>query len=142
VDDIYHYALKVLGRRDCSESHLREKLRFKFGNAPEEILETLRNKGFLDDRRYADNFAAKHADYHPEWVRVALEEAGIAAMLVGEVVASRVWPSLRDVANARMNALRLRLPLQRKDAARLFRALGRLGYPEEEIREELERLNE
>jgi SOS response regulatory protein OraA/RecX len=142
VDDIYHYALKVLRRRDYSESQLREKLTFKFGSTPEEILETLRAKRFLDDRRYAENFTTKHADCHQEWIRTALEQAGIAQDLVAEVLSGRVWPSLRDVANAKMSALRLRPPLQGKDATRLFRALGRLGYPEDEIREELERLHE
>ena len=48
------------------------------------------------------------------------------------------WPSLRDVLKAKIAGWRLHAPLQRRDAARLFRALSRLGYSEEEIREELE----
>ena len=142
MDDVYHHALKALRRRDLTESQLRERLTARFGDAPEATLELLRSKRFLDDRRYAENFAAKHETSHPDWVRAALTDAGVSAEIVEEVVAARVWPSLRDVANAKMTALRLRPPVRPKDAARLFRALARLGYPEDEIREELERLHE
>jgi hypothetical protein len=37
---------------------------------------------------------------------------------------------------------KLQSPIQRKEASRLYRVLARLGYPEEEIREELEQLHE
>jgi hypothetical protein len=38
--------------------------------------------------------------------------------------------------------LRLRAPLEKREAARLFRLLSRMGYPEDDIREELEQLHE
>jgi len=37
-----------------------------------------------------------------------------------------------------MNDWKLRAPLQSRDAARLYRALVRLGYDEDAIREEIE----
>ena len=142
MDEVYHHALKLLGRRDYTESQLREKLISKFGDAPPQVFELLRTRRFVDDRRFAENFAAKHADHHPEWVCSALEEAGVAAAIASEAIAGRVWPSLRDVANARMGVLRLHPPLKRRELTRLFRVLGRLGYPEDEIQEELERLHD
>jgi hypothetical protein len=71
-----------------------------------------------------------------------LEEAGVDAGTTDEVIGGRSWPSLRDVLNARMVVWRLRPPLHGKDVARLFRLLSRLGYPEEDIREELEQFHE
>lgn len=142
MDEVYLYALKLLARRDYSETQLREKLVAKFPAVSDATFASLRGKGFLNDKRFAENFTAKHPDSHSDWIQTALGAAGVASETAAEIVANRIRPSLRDVANARMSDWRLRPPLQRKDAARLFRALGRLGYPEEEIREELERLHE
>ena len=142
MNEIYHHALKLLRRKDYTKRQLLEKLLPKFGDVPEEITETLIAKRFLDDRRFADNFAAKHSDAHPEWIRNALEEAGVERETVDLAVANCRWPSLRDVLKAKMLVWRLRPPLERRDVARLFRLLSRLGYPEEDIREELEQLHE
>jgi SOS response regulatory protein OraA/RecX len=109
---------------------------------PVEVTELLLSKRFLDDRRYAENFVTRHPDAHPRWVRQALEEGGIDESTIDHAVAEAQWPSLRDVLKAKMLVWRLRPPLVRRDAARLFRLLSRLGYPEEEIREELEQLHE
>ena len=142
MDEIYHHALKLLRRRDYTERRLREKLELKFGSVPAEVIRQLLEKRFLDDRRYAENFVAKHPDRHPEGVRAALEEAGVAPQTVDAVLRARDWPSLPDVLKAKMRIWRLHPPLPQRDAARLFRLLSRLGYPEEEIREELEQLHE
>ena len=142
MEEIYHHALKLLRRRDYTQHQLREKLEARFGKFPEGLVKQLLERRFLDDRRYAENFAAKHADRHPSWVLAALEEAGVDAQMADEVVARRSWPSLRDVLNARMGVWHLRPPLQGRDVARLFRLLNRMGYPEEDIREELEQFHE
>jgi len=142
VDEIYHHALKLLRRKDYTKRRLLEKLLAKFGDVPEEITETLIAKRFLDDRRFADNFVTKHSDAHPEWIRNALEEAGVERETVDLAVANCRRPSLRDVLKAKMLVWRLRPPLERRDVARLFRLLSRLGFPEEDIREELEQFHE
>ena len=142
MDEIYHHALKLLRRKDYTERQLQVKLESKFESVPDEIMQQLRAKRFLDDRRYAANFITKHADRHPDGVRTALEDAGIDPQTINAAIASNDWPSLRDVLKARMLVWRLRPPLPGRDAARLFRLLSRLGYPEEDIREELEQLHE
>ena len=142
MNEIHHYALKLLQRRDYTEKQLREKLETKFGDVPEEVFSLLLTRRFLDDRRYAENFITKHADSHPEHVRHLLEEAGIRRETIDSVVSTANWPSLRDVLKAKMVSWRLHAPLQKRDAARLFRTLSRLGYSEDEIREELEPLHE
>jgi SOS response regulatory protein OraA/RecX len=142
VEEIYHHALKLLRRKDYTKRQLQEKLEARYGEIPNEVTSKLLSKRFLDDRRYAENFAVKHAESHPSWVRTALEEAGVDPETAAEAVAGRTWPSLPDVLKAKMENSRLRPPLQRRDVARLFRLLSRLGYPEEDIREELEQLHE
>jgi SOS response regulatory protein OraA/RecX len=109
---------------------------------PEDLLAGLQAKRYLDDRRYAENFVATHTGSHPDRVRRELEEAGVGREIIDAALGSADRPSLRDVLKARMLVWRLEAPLQRRDAARLFRALSRLGYPEDEIREELEQLHE
>jgi len=142
VEEIYHHALKLLRRKDYTQRQLQRKLEERFGAVPEAIAERLLAKRFLDDRRYAENFVAKHGDSHPSWVRTALEEAGVDKETSDIVVDNWTWPSLQDVLKAKMEDWRLRPPLDRRDVARLFRLLSRLGYPEEALREELEQLHE
>lgn len=142
MDEIYHHALKVLQRRDYTEKQLRAKLETKFGDVPGEVFSRLLTKRFLDDRRYAENFVAKHPDSHPERVKELLEEAGIRREIIEAAISAINWPSLPDVLKAKMLDWRFHAPLKRRDAARLFRALSRLGYSEDEIREELEQLHE
>jgi regulatory protein len=142
VKEIYHHALKLLQRRDYTEKQLREKLEEKFGDFPDEVGRQLLARRFLDDRRYADNFIARHSDRHPDWVREALLDAGVDGSTIEKAVSACDWPSLRDVLKAKMLTRRLRPPLERRDVGRLFRLLSRLGYPEDDIREELEQLHE
>ena len=142
MNEIYHHALKLLQRRDYTEKQLREKLEQKFGEFPDDVRKLLLAKRFLDDRRYADNFITRHSDSHPDWVSEVLREDGVEEATVELAVSACVWPSLRDVLKAKMLVRRLRPPLERRDVARLFRLLSRLGYPEDDIREELEQLHE
>ena len=142
MNEIYHHALKLLRRKDYTKRQLLEKLEAKYGEVPESLAQQLLAKRYLDDRRYAENFVARHPDFHPDWVRQALEDAGVDTPTVNLAVSNFHWPSLREVLKAKMIAWRLRPPLERRDMARLFRFLSRLGYPEEDIREELEQLHE
>jgi SOS response regulatory protein OraA/RecX len=142
VNEIYHHALKLLRRKDYTRQQLLHKLEAKFGEVPEEVTAELLKKRFLDDRRYSENFVVKHSNSHPDWVRQSLDEAGVQRETIDAAIANSDWPSLRDVLKAKMLVWRLRPPLQRRDAARLFRLLSRLGYPEEDIQEELEQFHE
>lgn len=142
MDEIYHHALKLLRRRDYTVFQLRQRLAIKFGEVPQETIETLLKKRFLDDRRFASNFVIKRGDSHPSLVREELLVAGVSTDIIDEALAIKDWPSLQDVLRAKMIDWKLQPPIPRREAARLFRALARLGYSEDEIREELEPLHE
>ena len=142
MNEIYAHALKLLRARDYTVSRLREKLAAKFGEVPEDILNQLIAKKFLDDRRFAENFVARRKDRGAAVLREELGARGVSAVLIDQILSQADWPSLREALAAKMNGLKVRGPLQSRDAARLFRALLRLGYDEDAIREEIEQLHE
>jgi SOS response regulatory protein OraA/RecX len=142
VNEAYLYALKLLEKRDYTVSDLRRKLNAKFQELSDDIISELVRKNFLNDRRFAENYVAKRKDRERETVRAELIAHGVPAEVIAEILAQTDWPSLREAVAAKMKRLKLRAPLQSRDAARLFRALLRLGYDEDAIREEIEQLHE
>ena len=142
MDEMYHHALKLLSGRDYTAAQLRAKLEKRFGPVDESLFADLMKRKFLDDRRFVRNFAAKKARYSLEYVREQLLERGVDEAIVTEELEKAERPSLRGVLNATMIDWNLRAPLHQRDAARLFRALSRLGYPGDAIREELEQFHE
>jgi SOS response regulatory protein OraA/RecX len=140
MNEVYVHALKLLQRRDYTIAELRSRLVAKFGAAPEDVIQQLIQKNFLNDRRFAENYVAKRKDRGEMTLRNEMTARGIAADMVNEVLEEAEWPSLREAMAAKMKIWQLSGPLQSHDAARLFRALLRLGYDEDAIREEIERL--
>jgi SOS response regulatory protein OraA/RecX len=140
VDEIFVYALKLLRARDYSVAALRAKLQGKFGSAPDAVIDQLLRKNFLNDRRFAQNYLEKRKNKGPHQLREELQARGIPAEIADEILSQADWPSLHEALNARMKDWKLGAPLQQRDAARLFRALQRLGFDEDAIREEIEPL--
>ena len=137
MDEIYQHALKLLGRRDYTVQQIRQKLAEKFGNVPEHTIDRLVEQRFLNDRRFAENYVAKGLDRGRAALSEEMLTLCVAPNLVNEILSKTAWPSLHEALAARMNGWKLRAPLQSRDAARLFRALLRLGYDEDAIREEI-----
>jgi SOS response regulatory protein OraA/RecX len=142
VDEIYHQALKLLRRRDYTIAQLREKLESRFGEVPKDVIEALKKRKFLDDARYAGNLVNKRKDFHPSFVREELLTSGVSPDIVEQVLSGYDWPSLQNVVRDKMLHWKLQSPIHRKEANKLYRILARLGYPEDEIREQLEQLQE
>jgi SOS response regulatory protein OraA/RecX len=141
-EEIYSYALRLLRGRDYTVSQLSQKLEAKFGKAPPEVIEHLLQKKFLNDRRYAQNYVAKRKHYGALQVREELSVRGVPQQLAEEILAETGWPSLREALTVKMVGWNLRRPLNTRDATRLFRALFRLGYDEDAIREEINKLEQ
>jgi regulatory protein len=142
VEEIYTHALKLLRARDYTVVRLRQKLEERFGSVPDEVIELLLKKNFLNDRRFAENYVAKRKKRGAAALREELQARGVRADVIHEIVSQTDWPSLQAVMKAKMTDWNLRPPLQQRDAARLFRVLLRLGYEEDAIREEIENLHE
>ena len=138
MNEIYLYALKLLRKRDYTVSDLRKKIESKFERIPNGLIDQLTRKSFLNDRRFAENYIAKRKHLGRAALREGLLTSGVAPNLADEILSGSDWPSLREALAAKMNDWKLCAPLQSRDAARLFRALLRLGYDEDAIREEIE----
>jgi SOS response regulatory protein OraA/RecX len=142
VNETYLYALKLLRGHDYTVAMLREKLAARFGYVPRQVLDQLIDSKFLNDRRFAENYVARRKDRGARTLREELVVRGVAASLTDEILSQTEWPSLQEALAAKMDGWKLRTPLQSRDAARLFRAMLRLGYDEDAIREEIEQLHE
>ena len=140
MDEIYHHALKLLRRRDYTTSELRQKIEKKYGVAPKEVIQILSEHHYLDDARYAANLVTRRRHCHPSNVREELNNAGVSSEIIDEAISKGDWLSLQYALRNKMTGWNLHAPIDNRNASRLFRVLSRLGFPEEEIREELDRI--
>jgi len=87
---LWQYALRALGGRAHSQAELSEKLRRRAsrGEDVKEILARLKRAGYLDDKRYAQSYAAAR-----------LENAGLGRMRVlRDLRSKRVAPAVAEQA--------------------------------------------
>ncbi len=144
ADALWSYALKALAARAHSSGELREKLRRRAARAGDvdDVLARLKQDGYLDDRRFAESFAA---------ARLANERFGRARVL-RDLRQRRVAPALAektvrevytDVDEPRLIeewirrkyrlAGRETLFQEEKDLASAYRRLVRAGFRSGEI---------
>jgi regulatory protein len=137
--ELWTFALKALGGRAHSTGELREKLLRRAANAEdiEPVLGRLKDYGYLDDRRYAESYAA---------ARLSNDKLG-SARVVRDLRQRRVAPHLaensvshayRDVKEEELIedwvrrkyrlAPRESLFQQDKDLAAAYRRLLRAGF--------------
>jgi regulatory protein len=149
-DALLAYALKLLAGRAHSQGELREKLRRRAARAAEvdAVLARLKDDGYLDDHKFAENFAA---------ARLANEKLGSARVL-RDLRQRRVAPSLAErtvrqvyrgvneealiedwVRRKYRLAARESLFAEDKDLAAAYRRLLRAGFRPGEILRVLKR---
>lgn len=138
------HALKLLAGRDHTVHQIRVKLRKRFGDCEpatiESVIRRLSDSHYLDDRRFARNYVRNRIAQGRPRLEATLERAGVAPDLAAGVLDIQDWPSIAQALEAKMKSLKVQRPLKRGVAARLFRALERLGYDADEIEAELEKL--
>jgi regulatory protein len=149
-DALWTYALKSLAGRAHSAGELREKLRRRAEKAGDvdDVLARLKEHGYLDDRRYAESFAA---------ARLSNEGLG-RARVIQDLRQRRVAPSLAEKTVGRVYegvddealieewirkkyrmAAREGLFQEEKDLAAAYRRLLRAGFRTGEIIRALKR---
>ena len=138
MNEIYGHALKLLAGRDYSTHRLCLKLEQRFETVPEDVIQRLMSEGFLDDRRFAENFIRGRIRRGRPQLEVDLACHGVHERIIREVLESENWPTAGETLRAKMGSSKLAAPLGKKDAARLYRSLERLGYDAEEILSEIE----
>lgn len=93
---LFDYALRLLGGRAMSSGELRERLRRKAeaAGAVDQVIARLKEAGYLDDRRFAENYAAAR-----------LENQGLGKIRVlRDLRQHRVAPKLAEQAAERAYA--------------------------------------
>lgn len=127
-DELFVYALRLLGARAYSETALRQKLSRR---APLEVVEVtlgrLKQQGYLDDHSYAEGYVRLYAG---KWgaakLRRALWAKGVSREIVEEVLATQMAQQ-DPVAEAL--ALLERYPSRhRGEKPRAIRFLANRGY--------------
>ena len=138
-DALWSYALKVLGGRAHSSGEMKDKLRRRAGRLGEvdEVLARLKEHGYLNDQRFAENFAASRlANDKFGRTRVVrdLRQRRVAPA-VAERAASQVYQDVREeglieewIRRKYRLAPREHLFQEDKDLAAAYRRLLRAGF--------------
>lgn len=145
---IREYFLRLLGRRDHASHELRLKARKK--DYPDELiqecLEELEAKGYINNRMFAEKFAADKFEFNqwgPEKIRLELIRKGVDRKTATEVTQeilpkSDIIKTMEQVALKKKNKLLRDEPTKRKK--KLFDFLLRKGYDSSVILTHIDRL--
>jgi regulatory protein len=128
LEQLFLYAVRVLGARACSESVLRQKLaRHARPEVVAEVLQRVKSLGYLDDQKYAEGYARLYAGrWGPAKLRRALLEKGVARSIVDQVLAEQ--ESQNDPVEEAMALLDRYQSRHRGEKPRVMRFLLNRGY--------------
>jgi len=149
-EGLWTYALRALGARAHAAGELREKLRRRAANPEdiENVLDRLRDIGYLDDRRFAEGFASARLSNERFGRRRVLQDLrgrrvapALAEKTVGEVYRDVDESALIEEWIRRRYRLAPREGLfqEDKDVASAYRRLLRAGFRTGEILRVLKR---
>lgn len=140
-EKIYNRALDLLTMRDHSERELRDKLVQKFGfekkSQVADVLDALKERGYLDDRRFASAYAEeliRNKHPAPAGLRAALIAKGINRDIVSDIVDSAEIDTkafINELLDTKYKNVDLTNETMRN---RTFGALVRLGYSYSDIK--------
>src|SRR5258706_3092314 len=138
-DELFDYAIGALGRRMRSVAELKRLLRNRV-EADTEIGKTLvelivvrlKDRGYLNDAKYAAAFSSFRRDnekFGRRRVITDLKAKGVHGEVIDKAVDS-VYDEVNEEKQARdyLHRKRLQKPKSQKDAARIFRQLMRAGF--------------
>ena len=139
----YESAMRMLSLRSHSKSELKRKLNEKY--SPEEVESALKkceDYGFIDDFRFAENYARELFEYKhfaPARIRTELLKKGVGRDEIDAALeALSENEDLDGGLVAAVEKLHLTYPLTEKDRQRAVRRLVGMGYSFRQIRSVLE----
>jgi len=131
-------ALRLLARREHSESELRHKLASR--NVRDDIIDTLvaelAAQGLLSDRRFADAYARGRYErgFGPLRIRAELQQRGVAGDLVSEILNGLRGDWEDSAIRQRRKRFGAQLPEHARERARQTRFLQQRGFTSDQIR--------
>ncbi|MEX2301566.1 MAG: RecX family transcriptional regulator [Bryobacterales bacterium] len=149
---LFDYAVAALARRSLTATELRKRLEQRAARPEDvhEVLNRLKDLGYLDDARLAESYARFRRDYEGLGrMRVLRDlerrgvERNVAEKTVGETFREADELDLvRAQIRKRLGSRAAELPLSdRKQLASLFRALARAGFSSARIVEGLQEIS-
>ena len=142
--ELYEYAVGALGRRMRTVAELKRLLRQRVEidteigqTLVELIIRRLKDRGYLNDAKYAATFSSFRRDnekFGRRRVITDLKAKGVVGELIDKAV-DAVYEDVSDEKQARNYLARKRTkkPAGQKDAARVFRQLLRAGFSSKTI---------
>ena len=140
----FNKATELLSRRDHGEKELLIKLRQKgFKEEAEEAIEKLKYYGYIDDRRFAENYVKeliriKH--YGKRRVEQELYRKGIDREIISEVLEAAEFPESELVSLIERKYYRYLT--DEKGIKKTINSLLRMGYSYGEIKDALKTVSE
>jgi regulatory protein len=137
--DLYEYAVGALGRRMRSVAELKRLLRQRVEveteigrTLVELVIRRLKDQGYLSDAKYAAAYSAFRRDNEKFGRRRVITDLKIKGVH-GEVIDAAVDSAFGEVneenqAREYLRRKRLQKPKDKKQTARIFRALIRAGF--------------
>ena len=132
------YALRILSFKDRTEAEMRKKIREKGydENNEEEVIEFLKEYGYINDLRYAQKFASD-AQNLKKWGRLRIEKElsvrGIPREIIYEVTEENDACE-EDILNSEMKKRFSGVDFSnKKERARVFSYFARRGFSSGEI---------
>ncbi len=127
-EELFLYAVRILGARAYSEATLRRKLARKAQpEVVQTVLERIKRMGYLDDQKYAEGYARLHTGkWGPGKLRRALLEKGIARDLVESVLTEHQFQ--HDPVEEALDLLERFSSRHRGEKPRGIRLLVNRGY--------------
>ncbi len=132
--EILNYALRLLNRRDYPEKEIREKLIKKFGEEKSEEIEAvityLKEKRFVDDERYSENYAyfKLKRGYGKRRIEHELKNKGIDEKLIQNAIDG----ACEQAENVFLKRLK-QLEGKKRKRAKLYQFMLRRGFESEKI---------
>jgi regulatory protein len=142
---LYEFAVKALTRRGHSVHELWQALQRKCSDADivKRVVARLREAGYLDDARYARQFARQHREARKQGrfrIQRELRARGVPDAHI-EAALAEVFAGTDEAAMVRQLVERklklLRGPLDPRKMASLYASLLRKGFPSDVVRREL-----
>ncbi len=129
-------AMQLLLARERSEEELRGRLT-QAGFEPEETEEALnyvKSYGYVNDRRYAENYVISAASKKSRrMIRSYLEEKGLAEEEIERALADLPEDETPLVASLLVKKAGPPHPMEEKELRRVFAYLARKGFPSSDI---------
>ncbi|MEX9876153.1 regulatory protein RecX [Providencia rettgeri] len=141
LDKLYHHAVSLLARKDYTNGEMRRILSQLTEDSidVEVTLSNLRDEGYINDQRIAENMLSRflRKQYGVTRIRLELRQKGIAREITENLINSLDIDWFELASESRIKKFGEELPSEPKEKARQIRYLQNRGFAMDAIMEAL-----